>query len=220
MEMVLEDIKCMPGVSCVFCFDTSAGIVARIAAPEFSDEKLTSVGRMLAKIFSGGKQVFADLQSVQLSVDQWNIFIIWVTGTHYLTIIHEQSLNPNLLNMTLAQAVKDLTTALAAPSASPTAGATAATPEKPSLGSDKIRQILLTGPFPRVLAAMETSLAKVMGPMASMIFKDTLEKWTESIDEPNRKTLEMLAKMLSSEIGDSEKIEAFEKLIAPIFGAR
>lgn len=215
MEMVLEDIKCMPGVSCVFCFDTRSGIVARISAPEFSDEKLSSVGRTLAKIFSGGQQLFDDLQSVQLSMERWSLFIVRVAETLYLTIIHEHSLNPNLLRMTLAHAVKELATAVNAPVAEPTP----MPQDKANTGSEKVRQTLLTGPFPRVLAVMENSLAKVMGPMASIIFKDTLEEWTESIDEPNRKTLEKLAKMLSSEIGDPEKVEAYEKLIAPIFGA-
>ncbi len=216
MEMILEDIKCMPGVACVFCFDTRTGIVAKIANPQFSDSTLSSVGRTLAKIFSGGKQLFADLKSVQLSVDQWSTFILWITGTLYLTIIHEQSLNPNLLSMTLAQASKDLKAALAAPAAEPTTPPIA----KPENGSEKVRQALMSGPYPRVLAAMENALAKVMGPMASIVFKDTLEKWTESIDEPNRKTLEKFALMLSSEIGDPEKIQAYEQMIAPIFGAK
>jgi hypothetical protein len=216
MEMIIEDIKCLPGVSCVFCFDTRTGIVAKRASPKFSEEDLSSVGRTLAKVFSGGKQLFADLQSVQLSVDQWSIFIIWVAGTHYLTIIHEQSLNPNLLSMTLAQAVKDLTAALSTPAAG------AAIPPTAKAGNvpEKVRQALMSGPYPRVLAAMEASLAKVMGPMASIVFKDTLEKWTDGIDEPNRKALEKLAKMLSSEIGDPEKMQAYERMIAPIFGAK
>jgi hypothetical protein len=216
MEMVLEDIKCMPGVSCVFCFDTRSGIVGRIAASEFSNETLSAVGRTLAKIFSGGKQVFADLQSVQLSLDRWNILIIWVVETYYLTIIHEQSLNPNLLSMTLVQTKKDLTALLAGPGAGPTPAAVEGSENR----SEKIRQALLNGPYPRILAAVENSLARVMGPMASIVFQETLEKWTQSIDGLNRSTLDNLVKMLSSEIGDPDKAQAFEQQIAPLLGIR
>jgi hypothetical protein len=207
MEMVLEDIKCIPGVSCVFCFDTRAGIVAKIAAPKFSDETLRAVGRTLVKIFSGGKQLFPDMQSAQVRLDQLNVFIIWVTGTHYLAILHEQNLNPTLLSMTLIQTIKELKTSLAVP--------VPMMPNAPDAGRMNIRDTLGTGPHLQILNAMETSLAKVMGPMASIVFQDTLEQWIESIDDPRRIPMEKLVKMLSAEINDPEKIKTYELLIAP-----
>lgn len=207
MEMVLEDIKCIPGVSCVFCFNSREGMVAKIAAPKFSDEALSAVGRTLVKIFSGGKQLFSDMHSVQLRLDQLNIFMIWVTGSHYLTIIHEQNLNPTLLNMTLVQTIKDLKAALAAPAR--------VAPNEPDAGRKQIREALGTGPYAQILTAMETSLAKVMGPMASIVFQDTLGEWIESIDDPNRIPVEKLVKMLSAEISDPEKIKTYQLLIAP-----
>jgi hypothetical protein len=212
MEMLLEDIKCIPGVSCVFCFDNRKGIVAKIAVSTFSDEVLSGVGRTLVKILSGGKQLFADMQSVQLRLDQLSIFIIWITETYYLTVIHEPTLNPNLLSMTLVQTVKDLKAALAAPAA--------AISQESGTGSNAIRQILGTGPYAQIFSAMENSLAKIMGPMASIVFQDTLGQWIEKIDDPDKIPLDKLVKMLSTEIGDPEKIKAYEQLLVPHFRTR
>jgi len=207
MKLLLEDIKCIPGVSCVFYFDTHAGIVAKIAPPTFSDETLSGVGRTLVKIFSGGKQLFTDIQSVQLRLDQLSIFINWVVETHYLAIIHEPTLNPNLLSMTIAQTVKDLKAALAAPTPVPT--------HESDTGNNKVRQVLGTGPYAQIFSAMENSLAKVMGPMASIVFQDTLGQWIGKLNDPDKIPLDKLVKMLSTEIGDPEKIKTYEKLITP-----
>ena len=213
MEMFLEDIKCIPGVSCVLCFDTSAGIVAKISAGTFSDEALSGVSRTLAKILSGGKQLFADMQSVQLRFDRLSILIVSVIGTHYLTIIHEQTLNTSLLSMTMVQTIKNLMAALSAPTSVP--------PHHDSgSGRVKIQQTIGTGPYAQAFNMMETSLAKVMGPMASIVFQEAFGKWMGMIEDPNKIPLEMLVKMLATEIGDPEKVKTYELLIAPCIKAR
>ncbi|MFZ1984051.1 MAG: roadblock/LC7 domain-containing protein [Desulfatitalea sp.] len=215
MEMVLEDIKCIPGVSGVFCFNPLSGILAHKSSPGLSGETLSAVGRTLVKIYSGGTGAFPDIEQISLQYEESRILITQVTETLYLVIIHEQSLNPNLLNMTLTQALKNLKKQF---NFSPDrSGADAVSQNAPvNAAAAPINKDRLTSkPVTQFLAVLETSLNKVMGPMGSVVFADTHQAWLDGADDPNRVSIEKLIRMLFAEIGDPEKINTFKKLIAP-----
>jgi hypothetical protein len=215
MEMILEDIQCIPGVSSVFCFHPLNGILASKSRPEFSQEALSDVGRTLVKIYSGGTEAFPDIEQISLQFDQSRILIVRATESLYLVIIHELSLNPNLLSMTLTQALKNLKKPFN-PSVDPK-GADAAPQSTPGSGAatPNHKDVVFSKAGAQILSVLENSLNKVMGPMGSIVFADTREAWLAGAEDPSRVSVENLIRMLCTEIGDPEKINAFKKLIAP-----
>jgi hypothetical protein len=217
METILEDIKCMPGVTNVFYFDTLAGITARKTSPLFTDEDLSAVGRTLMKIFAAGRDVFTDIETLRLRYNESSLLVA-CTGTRYLVVIHDQTLNPNLLNMTLANVFHGMKRP---PDPSTDRGSEDFSAEIPpeeerAVKNKKIEAALGTDPFPKVLAIMKNSLGKVMGPMAGIVFDDALKEWIDGIDDPSHVSIEKLVRKLFSEIGDPEKISDYKNLIAPV----
>jgi hypothetical protein len=215
MEMILEDIRCIPGVSSAFCFDPLKGILAYKSRPEFSQEALSAVGRTLVKIYSGGTEAFPDIEQISLQCDESRLLIIRATETLYLVIIHELSLNPNLLNMTLTQALKNLKMQFS--SFAEPKGAGTAPQSTPGIGAAATnhKEVLSSKARAQILSILENSLNKVMGPMGSIVFADTRQAWLESTGDPSRVPVENLIRMLCTEIGDPEKIDTFKKLIIP-----
>lgn len=215
MEMILEDIQCIPGVSGVFCFDPLNGILARKSRPEFSEEALLDAGRTLVKIYSGGMEAFPDIEQISLQYDESRILIVRATETLYLIIIHELSLNPNLLSMTLTQALKNLKKPSNSSLDHKGAGAAPQSTSGSSAATANHKNVAFSKAGVQILSILENSLNKVMGPMGSIVFADTREAWLAGADDPSRVSSENLIRMLCTEIGDPEKINAFKILIAP-----
>jgi hypothetical protein len=167
------------------------------------------------KIYSGGTEAFPDIEQISLQFDQSRILIVRATESLYLVIIHELSLNPNLLGMTLTQALKNLKKPFN-PSVDPK-GADAAPQSTPGSGAatPNHKNVVFSKAGAQILSVLENSLNKVMGPMGSIVFADTREAWLAGAEDPSRVSVENLIRMLCTEIGDPEKINAFKKLIAP-----
>ncbi len=217
METVLDSIKSLPGVSCAFYYDPQIGIVSRKAGLTFTDENLANVGQILEKFFSWGIELFADLERILLNYDHSTVLVLKPSGSPYLVIIHEIGLDANLLNMTLTQALKnpgmDFSTSTTGSGAA--AAAVGAPMRDGDANSKKLEKLLSSGPIAQILSALESSLNKVMGPMASFIFSDTRQTWIGSVDHISKASIDKLVQMLCSEIGDQEKANTFKELIAP-----
>jgi predicted regulator of Ras-like GTPase activity (Roadblock/LC7/MglB family) len=219
MEQILEDIECIPGISGVYYFNPQHGTILKKAGSDFSDNDLATVGKTLVKIYSEGSEAFSDIDKVSLYYKESNLVIFKVTNENYLIVIHDSKLNRNLMNMTIAQAIKDLkqlTVNVSPPDKSDNPGKSPATEasESKESNSSQIESILNSEPLSEILDAMEKSLNKILGPMASIIFKDLLEIWIKE-NEPGADSIDKLAKLVYREINDPEKINTYKVLIDP-----
>jgi hypothetical protein len=210
MEMVIEAIRKLAGVSCVFYFDPINGILAQKSDPEFAGKDLPSVGRTLEKIYSWGADIFSDVEQIGLQYHGSNMLVRRVDDGLYLIVIYAQALDSNLLNATLAQVLKN--PKMKSNPAPEPRRINAASQSGTAGGASK--RVNATPASP-ILSSLESSLNKVMGPMASIIFDDTRQAWIEIAGHPSRASIEKLVQMLCAEIGDPEKVRAFKNLIAP-----
>ena len=217
MEMVLESIQSLPGVSCVFFFEPNVGIVSRKSGPDYNEENLSSVAQTLEKFFSWGAELFSDIEHISLQYDLSCISVTHATKRLYLIIIHDPILDANLLDMTVSQALNNPKTSFK--SGLDSTGTASVSESGPSGAAQpanrRMEAILSSEPASRILSILEDALNKVMGPMASIIFGDTREAWINSIDRLNQSAIEQLIQMLCTEIGEPEKIKVFKNLIAP-----
>jgi hypothetical protein len=217
METALESITSLSGVSCALYFDPQIGIVSRKSDPDFTEENLTDVGRIVEKLFSWGTELFSDLEQIRLHFDDSAVLVVKPDGSPYLVVIHEIALDENLLKTTLAQAVNRPGAKLGA--SAPAAGPAAAAESQPAGQNEadrkKLEELLASGPASQVLSTLEKSLNKVMGPMAAIVFSDARQTWIERIDHVSKASIDILVQMLCNEIGDQEKIETFRELVVP-----
>jgi hypothetical protein len=58
---------------------------------------------------------------------------------------------------------------------------------------------------------MQTALAKILGPMAKIVFIECVEMWQRSCD-PSKSTLPELLNIIASEIDEPKKAASFRQL--------
>ncbi len=206
MELTLEAIKSLPGVACVFYYDPQKGILARESEPKFIEADLASVGLTLEKIFSWGSDVFSDIEQINLQYDESSVLVLRAAPHRYLIVIHGQDLDRKLLSAALIKTLKD-----SGKNPNPASGRQAASESAPGGETAAKDTGTAAAPSSGGLSILETSLNKVMGPMAAMVFQDACQDWRNGVDH----SVEKLVHMLCAEIGDPEKIKVFKNLIAP-----
>jgi len=75
-----------------------------------------------------------------------------------------------------------------------------------------VEQLLESSPLSGTLSKMKDALVKVMGPIAEIVFTDSLDSWMTS-GEPSTASIPLLLDILDSEIGDLEKITKYRDMI-------
>lgn len=215
MQIILDNIHLLAGVACVFSYDPKFGITAHKSKQEFSGEALSSVGQILAKCFSWGAELLPDIEKIDLQYDQFNISFLPATGNDYLVVIHDPSLDADLLDTTLTRVLGRPAAGPAVPTADGggmLASATAFAAGVQPAGAPP-SAMLESEPVAGILAGIENALNKIMGPMASIVYNETRDEWLSRIGQLDGSALAELVRMLCAEIGDPGKIETFKSLI-------
>ena len=94
--------------------------------------------------------------------------------------------------------------------AEPTRGETQQLDDIPELLT--VEQLMESGPLSGTLSKMKDALVKIMGPIAEIVFTDSLNSWMTS-GEPSMSSIPLLLDILDSEIGDPEKITNYREMI-------
>jgi hypothetical protein len=210
MKTAIEAIKNLSGISCVFYFDPHNGILAQKSTPGFTEKDLSSVGRTLEKIYSWGTDIFSDVSQISLQYNEFAILVKKAADRRYLIIIHEQTVDPNVLNIAVVQALKAPIKKLSSAYAPRRTGAVA----QSGATAAASKGVYAKSASP-ILTSLGNALNKVMGPMASIVFDDACQACLDNIDHPSVASIENLINTLCAEISDSEKVKVFRKLIAP-----
>jgi len=205
MRTYLEELQSVAGIVGSYLFSLRQGVLANTLPSLFRIEKLQAMGRLLARIHSAGRGSFSDLSESTLVYEEFVLIVREAQTETFLVVIAEPGYNSNLLALALNTALKEL------PELSRTASPSSPRPERqvPTVDS-----LLAEGSLAAPLSAMQTLLAKVMGPIAPIIFRETAEEWLTR-QAPSRSALPALFDLLAREIGDPEKIRTYRQLVAP-----
>lgn len=209
MDRVIEELKSVPNVMGCYVFNSKAGIVANNLPPVFKTTKLTDMGKMLVSMYNTGRVNFSDISEICLCYQESAIIVRESSGNNFLIAICDSSVNFNLLTMSVNLVMKELSDLdeddvdfIEAEEIPGTNRAMTA------------EELLKSGPMAESLNGMRTSLAKVMGPIARIIFVDALNEWLNS-NKPSFSTMSNLIDILCREINNPEKVRYFIKLIIP-----
>ncbi|AMV72264.1 hypothetical protein JCM30471_07480 [Desulfuromonas carbonis] len=205
MRTNLEELQTVAGVVGSYLFSLRQGVLASTLPPLFRTEKLQAMGRLLARIQTAGRGSFNDLSEITLVYEEFVLIVREAQAETLLVVIAEPGYNSNLLTLALNTTLNEL------PESSGTGSPASPRPGKPAHTVDSL---LAEGPLAAPLMAMQTLLAKVMGPIAPIIFRETAEEWLTR-QAPSRSALPALFDLLAREIGDPEKVRTYRQLIAP-----
>lgn len=205
MQALLEELQSVHGVIGSYLFSPREGILANTLPSLFRKEKLQALGRILARIQAAGQGNFPDLTETALAFEEMVLVFRPASQETLLVVVAEPDYNGNLLGMALNTACSELGQASGGrpDAAAPASG------RPPELDG-----LLDNGDLAAPLTAMQTLLAKVMGPIAPIIFRETAEEWLTR-QPPSHSALPALFELLAREIGEPDKIRTYRQLIAP-----
>lgn len=198
MKEIIDDLKDLSGVIGACLYHGQQGVMVANLPAIFTTEKLTELGKLLMKIYSAGQMNFHDLTDLSLQYEESAIFVRDLEDNQILFLLCDPGFNQNLLTMSLNLAQQELKN------------------RQPPLAASTLQETL-TAPaadIAPILAAMKAHLPKIMGPMADIVFDETVEIW-EKQGDCTASGLKSLVHLLSEEIGSTEKITRFKELIAP-----
>lgn len=205
MKQVIEELKAIPGVVGGCIFDSRKGIIANNLPPIFKEAKLSNIGKLLSKMYASGKNNFSDITEISLYYEESVVIVREASANMFLIAICDPSVNLNLLSMSLNLIMDDF---------SSLSGISAESPEPLAEKKFTADEILQSGTMANDLNGMKSALAKVMGPMAKIIFIEALEEWLKR-DTPSYASLENLIGILDKEISDADKAAYYRELILP-----
>ena len=215
MNTVLDEIKTIPGIIGGFVFGVTHGIQMNNLPPVFKETNLNKIGKVLDKIYRSSKAGSPDITELSLYYEESTIIVRPLGKTAYLVIMSEPSLNQNLITMSMNMVADEIIQmGETLDSAAENLDSNTQTQSGKEISAE---EIINNSPLSEQLCGMQTSLLKIIGPMAKIIFKDAINAWIGS-NNPSESSLPRLVEILLNEINNSEREEKYLKMIAPYVG--
>jgi len=206
MDNLLEELKAIPGVVGGYFVHQQKGVVASNMPAIFKQPKLLEISKELIKIHSAGRINFSDISETIINYEEMILIVKTVSAQLYLMFFCDSNVNTNMLAMSInlsleSMAAEDLTSS----------------PDKPKEPALTVSQLtpaaVLESPqLGKPLQQMSDGLAQVMGPMAEVIFEESLQEWLD-LGQSTVDKLPGLLKIIKEEIGDPKKSKEYQTLV-------
>lgn len=214
MNEVLNEIKSIPGIIGGFFFDAIQGIQASNLPPVFKKDNLNKIGQVLDKMYMMSKSGIDDISDIFLHYEESTIVVRRIGKTSALIVISDPSFNQNLLIMSMNMVAEKLKTISDTfDNANENNGNTHGNFHT-ALTNLSEKEVIADSPVSERLQGMQEGLIKIMGPMATIIFKEAVRDWIR-LKDPSESTLPVLLEILSGEINDPEKEKKYLGIISP-----
>jgi predicted regulator of Ras-like GTPase activity (Roadblock/LC7/MglB family) len=201
VESILEDIKAVAGVTGCFVCDSEGKVLTSTLPGVFDRETVLAASRTVTQTILGLQTTRQRrVNDLDLLYKEGRV-IFKSLGEGCLCILCARNVNVPLLNLTANLAAKKLTERLKAPSSAETK---VKAPDRAKVSSE----LTVDGTF---FAQMEHELARVMGPIATLIIDDELAALGTAKDSFPRDRVTELVEKVSAEITDEGKRASFQQ---------
>lgn len=202
MQAVIKELKMIPGVLGGFFYHRQGGLLFSDLPTLFKEAKLIAIGRQLGRIAATRHLNFPDIIDINLYVEDVIVATRVVQERLNLILICEPSVNTGTLSMAMRIALDEQRGALERLAERLDKEGTLTASDLPLSPEAAVK-----GPLRGVLEAIEQILADLMGPMAELIFEETLEQWIAA-GQADAARLPQLIDMLAGEMADEAKAAA------------
>ena len=212
MEEFLKQIKTVPGTLGCMVYNEQGHLVSHVFPSIFDQKMLSAAVTTVSENLPGLKDYTGGVRMVDFRFQNGRIVVKPVVGG-CLVILCEGTVNLQSLIISLNLAAKQVEKSLT--SGGPVSQQTpmAATTSTGSKASP--RDLIEKGPLASYLQGMQTTLAKFMGPMASVIFIECVEKWLQD-HQPVKAALPQLVDIVAAEIGDPAKTSDYRQRVSTL----
>lgn len=209
MNDLLEELKVIPGVVGGYFISLKKGLLASNMPTIFKQPKILEVSKQLIKVNSAGKMNFPDTSEIFINYEEMVLVVKIVSPQRYLILFCDSSVNTNMLAMSINLSLESMPEITAQPE---TTTAQLAPLTVSQLTPETVMNLPeLAGP----LRKMADGLAQVMGPMAEVIFEESLQEWLD-LGQGSVEKLPGLLKIIKDEIGDPKKSKEYQSLIVTL----
>ncbi len=206
MNNLLEELKVMPGVVGGYFIHPQKGLLASNLPAMFKPQKLLEISKELVKIHSAGRMNFADISEVFLNYEEMVLIVKQVAPQLYLMVFCDSSVNSNMLAMSINLSLEGMPELVAESQPVKTS------PASPTVAQLTPESVMSLPELGKPLQQMSTGLAQVMGPMAEVIFEESLQEWLD-LGQSSVDKLPGLLKIIKQEIGDAKKGKEYQSLV-------
>ncbi len=220
MQTIINDLTTVPGVIGLYLFNSAEGVAVNSMPPLFSDNELSQIGRIMAKIHTTCCQNVAEVEETAITYEEAEFIVRSAADNIFLIVMFEPSMAQDLLTMSLNMAIDDLRKIIQEQELGPELPIAAEIQDEAApleKGARISAEELLakgSGPLREKLLQMKNELIKVMGPMAKIVFVDAVYVWMNN-GSPSMAALPDLADILGKELGDPAKAIEYKKMVAP-----
>lgn len=209
MKRLLREISVIPGVAGSCIYDKRAGALCIDFKAGLPVELTDSVGIHFVRLIQMGSMNKLNIKSVHFRFDKYSVVGVPLETGPILLAICESDANCSLVASTSAMLAADMGDELIVHSIETDGVESAAQDnDQPVSGG---QQAGLASLKPQ-LDAIESALAAAIGPVASMVMSDYINKWSQ--DSPIEESrLGELIVMLGEEIGDKNLVRDFQAAI-------
>lgn len=203
MQKIISELKMMPDVHGGFFFHSKNGLLYKEMPSIYADSVLNDVGRQLAKMYAARRLNFPDICDINLYFTESAVISRAINQQFFLVLLCNQHVNSGTLSVSMCLAIEEHADELnhmatAQPSNSLTGGV-----QKLSL------QQALAGPLKKPLDNIQHALVDLMGPMAALVYEESLEKWIAS-GRIGMDLLPEFIELIASELPDVKKAKDFK----------
>jgi predicted regulator of Ras-like GTPase activity (Roadblock/LC7/MglB family) len=204
----------VPGVLGSMLCSEDGQVLAQLFPPEFDENMLKTAASLLSDNVSAFSEQTGGAKMFDFRFAKGRVVVKSVGDSYFLMFCSSQTvLNMGLLDMTISVASKNLEKTAQPVQEKAAAVPPPAAPAAPAGRKPSPSELFEKGPLSTPLNAMQTALAKFLGPMAKIIFVECVEKWLES-NNPSRETLPQLISIVNQEIDDQAKSAQFEQMVS------
>ena len=211
METILSQINSVPGMIGSMVCDDQGHLLARVFPPSFDAKVLKEAVSVFTDNLPGLRGLTDDIVMFDFRCLNGRI-IIRPVAKGYLILLCSSAVNLQFLTISMNVAVKKLEKLDGTLPGSPEQDAPHPVASAPA-GTRSPEELLESGPLSSTLQAMRMSLAKVLGPMARIIFMECVEKWLAA-NLPSKATLPHLVTIIAKEIDDRDKSARYREMVA------
>jgi hypothetical protein len=174
MQEIISELKMAPDVHGGFFFHRKNGILYKDMPSLYGVSGINEMGRQLTKIYAARRLNCPDVRDINLYFTGAAMMSHAIDEQFILVLLCDQSVNSSTLSVSVRLAIEEHADEL-----------TLAVAEQLSDGLTGGVQMLspqqtLAGPLKQPLDKIQHLLVDLMGPMAELVYEESLEKWIAS----------------------------------------
>lgn len=211
-EAIISNIiASLPEVLGGFLYHPQKGIYSKQTAALASDDSLQEVGLKLTKIVSMISVHFQDTGDIRVCFKDLILYGTRIDEGGWLFLLHHPSLSPGMLKMTVQMALNMGPDPSLPPNLPDNTLQEHNTPSQPQDSPRNTSIDALLGPhspLKKTLDDIQGQLAQHIGPIAGLVFQDSLEIWAAQAP-PSLDGLPGLVSLIEEEIEDEGERQIF-----------